>query len=48
MSVTNQRNFISSINDSNTEQKRFIITEDDKIKINKSDEYHENRKNLNN
>ena len=48
MSVTDQRNFISSINDSSTEQRRSIITEDDKVKINKSDEYHENRKNLNN
>ena len=48
MSVTDQRNLISSISDSNTEQKRLIITKNDKIKINKSDEYHENRKNLNN
>ena len=44
MSVTDQRNLTFSINDSNTEQRRSIITENNKIKINKFDEYHENRK----
>ena len=48
MSVTDQRNLILNINDSSIEQKRSIITKNDKVKINKSDEYHEDRKNLNN
>ena len=49
MSVSNQRNsVISSFSEFTTIQRRFIIFDDDKIKINKSDIYHENRNELNN
>ena len=48
MFVTNQRNLTSNINDSNTEQQRLIITKNNKIKINKFDEYHKKRNNFNN
>ena len=48
MSVSNQRNsIISSFSESTTAQKRFIIFDDDRIKINKSDIYHEDRNELN-
>ena len=48
MSVSSQRNStISSFSESTTAQKRFIIFDDDKIKINKLDIYHENRNELN-
>ena len=49
MSVSDQRNSaISSFSESTTAQRRFIIFDDDKIKINKSDIYHEDRNELNN
>ena len=48
MSVSNQRNSItSSFSEFTTAQKRFIIFDDDKIKINKFNIYHENRNELN-
>ena len=48
MSVSNQRNSaISNFSRSTTTQKRFIIFDDDKVKINKFDIYHENRNELN-
>ena len=48
MFVSNQRNsIISNFSKFTTIQKRFIIFDDDKIKINKSDIYHETRNELN-
>ena len=48
MFVSNQRNqIISSFSKFTTIQKRFIIFDDDKIKINKLDIYHKNRNELN-
>ena len=44
MFVSNSRNFISNIIDSNI-QRRFI--DNNKIKINKLDIYHDNRNDLN-
>ena len=48
MFVTNQRNFILNINNLNIEQQRFIITKNDKVKINKVDEYYKKQNNFNN
>ena len=48
MSVSSQRNSaISSFSESTTIQRRFIIFDDDRVKINKSDIYHEDRNELN-
>ena len=48
MFVLNQRNFIFNINDFNTkQQRRSILSKNDKIKINKLNEYYNDRKILN-
>ena len=48
MFILNQRNFIFNINDFNTkQQQRSILLKNNKIKINKSNEYYNNRKILN-
>ena len=49
MSILNQRNFIFNINDLNTkQQKRNIFIKNDKVKVNKSNEYYNDRNVLNN
>ena len=49
MFISNQRNFIFNINNFNTkQQRRFILSKNNKIKINKSNKYYNNRKILNN
>ena len=48
MFVTSQRNLTSSINNSNTKQQRFTITENNKIKVNKFDEYYKKQNSFNN
>ena len=48
MFVLNQRNFIFNINDFNIkQQRRSILLKNDKIKINKLNEYYNNQKILN-
>ena len=43
MFVSNQRNFIFNINDFNIkQQRRSISSKNDKVKINKSNEYYDN------
>ena len=48
MFVTNQRNFTLNINNLNIEQQRFIITKNNKVKINKLNEYYKKRNNFSN
>ena len=48
MFITNQRNFTSNINNLNIEQQQFIITKNNKVKINKFDKYYKKRNNFNN
>ena len=48
MFVLNQRNFIFNINDFSAKQRRLIIFENEKVKINKLNEFNNERKFLNN
>ena len=48
MFVLNQRNFIFNINNFNAKQQQLIISKNKKIKVNKLNEFNNERKILNN